>query len=66
MPFEIPSKNLPSYTINITLDAIPIIIRRDYNSRGGFWTISFFDLDQTLLAGGIVLLLNYELISSIL
>lgn len=64
MSVEIPMKDLPSFTEEVTLDSTPYILKFDYNSRDAAWFISFYSREQTPLVTGIKLILFSELISS--
>lgn len=65
MPFEIPMKDLPSYTEEIALDTLPFVLRFDWNSRESAWFLTFSDLEEVLLVAGIKLIIFGELISKI-
>jgi len=45
------------------LDNIPYIFEFIFNSRGDFWVLNLYTVDETLLMAGIKLVINYELIS---
>jgi hypothetical protein len=52
----------PSYTNEIVFDGISYIIKFVWNTRGEFWTISFFDINYNPILLGLKLVLNYSLL----
>ena len=58
----IPFSGEASFTEEITLENTPYILVFNWNSRGSFWEMSFYDRSQNPLALGIKLVLNDELI----
>lgn len=63
MPVEIPFRDLPSWIEEVTLDNVPYILKFVWNSRGSYWTIGFYNLEQNPLILGIKMIIAYELIS---
>lgn len=61
--FIIPIKDLPSFTEEVTFENTPYILEFNWNSRGAYWTIDFYDRDSAPLVIAIKITLNYELIS---
>ena len=60
---KIPFKSTPAFKEEILLDNIPYILEFTFNSRGDFWVLNIYSVDETLLIAGIKLVINYELIS---
>lgn len=59
----IPMKDLPSFTEEIVYEDIPYINKFNWNSRGEFWTIDFYNIEQVALILGLKLVSSYELIA---
>ena len=59
----IPFAEFPSFTEEITLDGTPYKVSFNWNTRGEYWTVSFTDREENVLAAGIKLVLEYELIA---
>jgi len=63
MPSIIPFDNsFASFSEEVTLDNVPYLLTFNYNIRFDFWTVSFKTRDETAIADGIKIVLNYELI----
>ena len=60
----IPFKAFPDFTETIILDGVPYRLRFKWNHRGEFWTMRVSENDGTIIASGIRVVLNYEMISS--
>lgn len=63
MPKIIPFDESSSYIQQTPLDGTTYIIKIVWNSRGGFWTISFYDLDNNPILLGIRIVQGVELLS---
>lgn len=61
--FKIPMQDLPAYTEQIVFEDTVYTLKFVWNSRGAYWTIDFYDIDENPLVIGIKIVLNYELIS---
>jgi hypothetical protein len=59
---EIIFKNLPSFRQELTLDGTPYIIDFDYNSRGQYWSLNWYDRDQNPIRMGLKLVTGTELL----
>ena len=59
----IPFKDFSSFDMEITLDDIPLIVKFNWNSRGEFWVMSFYDRDGVSLVVGIKIVINQELLT---
>lgn len=59
----IPMKDLPSFTEEVVLEGIPYVLKFNWNSRGEFWTIDFYDVEQSPLLYGLKMVSTYELIN---
>lgn len=57
----IPFKEFPAFTEEITLDGRPYKLTFIWNTRGEFWSLSFYTRQDVHIAA-IKLVLNYELI----
>lgn len=60
----IPFQEFPSFTEEITIDGTPYLLSINWNTRGEFWAIRFQDRERNILAAGIKLVLEYELIAN--
>ena len=58
----IPFKEFALWETEITLDDIPYIIIFKWNSRGGFWTMTWLDRNRVTLVSALKIIINYELI----
>lgn len=54
----IPTRALPQYTISVTLEGVPYIFTFKWNVRGAYYTMDLLTSDNTLLVGGIKLVIN--------
>jgi len=59
----LPFKNLPAFTQEITLDSVPYVFEFLWNSREEVWIMNILDREQNALVYGIILVINFELIS---
>lgn len=62
MSVTIPALGFTFYENEVTLDGTPYILIRKWNSRGGFWTMSWLDRNRNVLILGLKIVINYELI----
>lgn len=60
----IPFKSFPIFSEVVSLDRASYRLTFSWNSRGEFWTMRIEQRDGALIAGGIKVVLNYELIGS--
>ena len=60
----IPFKTFPAFSEIVSLDRTSYLLTFSWNWRGQFWTMRVARRDGTVIAGGIKLVLNYELIST--
>lgn len=51
-----------AFTQEVVLDNIPYRLSFNWNTRGGFWSMSIADRDEVKLLSGIKLVMNYGLI----
>lgn len=58
---EITFFNLVAFTQTINLNNKNFIFKILWNSRGKYYTLSIYDIDETLLIAGIKLVLNIDL-----
>lgn len=61
MYVTIPMSSNSSFRQEITLDSRPYIISFHWNTRGAFWVMDIYDRDETLLLGGIKLVIGFPL-----
>lgn len=58
----VPFSGFASFTEEVTFDNVPLRLTFNWNNRGQFWTVDFRDTDDVLLAAGIKLVIDSELI----
>lgn len=61
MPVSIPLFNLPVYREEVTLDNVSYILDFIWNERTEQWALNLLQSDETPIAEGIKLVLEYEL-----
>ena len=59
---KLPFKTFAFFEMEITLDGTPYIIIFKWNSRGGFWSMSWLNRNREVLVNGLKIIINYELI----
>jgi len=62
MAVKIPFKQFPSFKERVSLDGVAYQLFFNWNVRGEFWTVTFAQTDDTVLAGAIKLVIGIELI----
>ena len=55
-------QDFPSFQQEVILEDSNYVLNFNWNSRGGFWDLSFLDAFRNPLVMGIKIVLNYELI----
>jgi len=59
---NIPFVNTAAFSQQVILDGNPFNITIVWNTRGEFWTISFFNTDDTPIVTGIKMVLGFSLL----
>lgn len=62
MIVEIPTRSLPAYNFEITLEGVIYRLYFRWNSRFEFWVMDFQDRQGESILAGLKLVLDYELI----
>lgn len=58
----IPTFDIASYSMELTLDASQYRFKLRYNGRGDFWVLDIADRDGNVIVAGIKVVASYELI----
>jgi hypothetical protein len=59
MSLIIPMRDYADFTIEVTLEGRPYILRFHWNTRGAFWVMAIYDRDNVLLADGLKLVIGF-------
>lgn len=59
---SIPFTDGPSMIQQVTLDGTPYRLKLYWNSRNAFWSVAFYDLEDTLLLGGVSLRMGIDIL----
>ncbi len=62
MALVIPVFDVPSFVEGLTIEGVNYQLRMDWNYRGQFWQMSWYDRDGALLVAGIKVVINYPLL----
>ncbi len=62
MALIIPVFDTASFTEQLTIEEVNYRLRLDWNYRGQFWQMSWYDRDLALIVAGIKVVINYPLL----
>lgn len=64
MMIPIPFKKYSKFEIELTLDDVNYLLKFIWNSRGEYWTVSFYNpVDNAPYVTGIKIVLNYDILA---
>jgi len=61
MPIIVPLFDSPDFKQAVVLDGVNYVLRIQWNTAGGFWSMSVYDANETLIRAGIKLVQWYPL-----